>query len=112
MEHDVRRRHDACNPIAISGEGHQAHPITHGPANDGAAAFRRREKDEMQTGKLLQQPRPVDDQKIAPFARIRPTDAQKTDADRLRADIQRQLLALTATPSATEAAEPGDGRVP
>jgi hypothetical protein len=45
--------------------------------------------------------------------RIRPTDAQKTDADRLRADIQRQLLALTATPiSATEAAEHGDGRVP
>jgi hypothetical protein len=45
--------------------------------------------------------------------RIRATDAQKTDADRLRADIQRQLLALTATPiSSTEVAEPGDGRVP
>ena len=29
---------------------------------------------------------------------VRPTDAQKTDADRLRADIQRQLLGLPAGP--------------
>src|SRR5439155_10940244 len=44
---------------------------------------------------------------------IRPTDAQKPDADRLRADIQRQLLALTATPiPAVEPRENGDGRVP
>jgi hypothetical protein len=44
---------------------------------------------------------------------IRPTDAQKADADRLRADIQRQLLALTAMPfPASEPRENGDGRVP
>ena len=29
---------------------------------------------------------------------VRPTDTQKPDADRLRADIQRQILALTAMP--------------
>jgi tetratricopeptide (TPR) repeat protein len=44
---------------------------------------------------------------------IRPTDAQKADADRLRADIQRQLLALTAMPiPASEPRENSDGRVP
>ena len=31
---------------------------------------------------------------------VRPTDPQQADADRLRADIQRQLLALTPLPSA------------
>jgi len=31
---------------------------------------------------------------------IRPTDPQKSDADRLRADIQRQLLGLTDVPLA------------
>ena len=30
---------------------------------------------------------------------VRPTDPQKADADRLRADIQRQLLALTEVPA-------------
>jgi tetratricopeptide (TPR) repeat protein len=30
---------------------------------------------------------------------VRPTDPQKTDADRLRADIQRQLLAVTVLPA-------------
>jgi tetratricopeptide (TPR) repeat protein len=30
---------------------------------------------------------------------VRPTDSQQPDADRLRADIQRQLLALTPVPS-------------
>src|SRR5262245_55496826 len=30
---------------------------------------------------------------------VRPTDAQRADADRLRGDIQRQILALTALPS-------------
>ena len=44
---------------------------------------------------------------------IRPTDAQKADADRLRADIQRQLLALTAMPiPASEPRQNSDGRVP
>jgi hypothetical protein len=32
---------------------------------------------------------------------VRPTDNQRADADRLRADIQRQLLALTTLPAAT-----------
>ena len=44
---------------------------------------------------------------------IRPTDAQKADADRLRADIQRQLLGLT--PIAAPASVPrekSDGRLP
>ncbi len=42
---------------------------------------------------------------------IRSTDPQKGDADRLRADIQRQLLALTAVPAGTEP-ERGDRRIP
>ena len=44
---------------------------------------------------------------------IRPTDAQKVDADRLRADIQRQLLGLAsiAAPASTPREESG-GRVP
>jgi len=43
---------------------------------------------------------------------IRPTDAQKEDADRLRADIQRQLLALTATPMPASEPRENSGRVP
>jgi tetratricopeptide (TPR) repeat protein len=44
---------------------------------------------------------------------VRPTDAQRADADRLRADIQRQLLALVpAGPSAPAEREKGDRRVP
>jgi len=44
---------------------------------------------------------------------IRPTDTQKADADLLRADIQRQLLALTAIPiPSPEPPESRDGRVP
>ena len=44
---------------------------------------------------------------------VRPTDAQRADADRLRADIQRQLLGLTsiAAPAAAPR-EKSDGRVP
>ena len=44
---------------------------------------------------------------------IRPTDAQRADADRLRADIQRQLLGLAsiAAPASTPREESG-GRVP
>ena len=44
---------------------------------------------------------------------VRPTDAQKADADRLRADIQRQLLGLTsiAAPASTPR-EGSEGRVP
>ncbi len=44
---------------------------------------------------------------------IRATDPQKADADRLRADIQRQLLAFTAVPPAPAAdGEKADRRVP
>jgi tetratricopeptide (TPR) repeat protein len=42
---------------------------------------------------------------------VRATDPQKADADRLRADIQRQLLALTTLP-ASPSADKGDRRVP
>lgn len=44
---------------------------------------------------------------------IRPTDPQKVDADRLRADIQHQLLALTDAPAPRPAdPEKGDRRLP
>jgi tetratricopeptide (TPR) repeat protein len=36
---------------------------------------------------------------LAVLDTVRPTDPQQADADRLRADIQRQLLALTPVPS-------------
>ena len=36
---------------------------------------------------------------LAILETVRPTDPQQADADRLRADIQRQLLALTPVPS-------------
>ena len=36
---------------------------------------------------------------LAALDAVRPTDPQQPDADRLRADIQRQLLALTPVPS-------------
>jgi hypothetical protein len=39
---------------------------------------------------------------------VRPTDAQKPDADQLRGDIQRQLLALTSLPAAPQAGERRD----
>jgi hypothetical protein len=42
---------------------------------------------------------------------VRPTDPERAEADRLRADIQRQLLALTAVPSAPDGHDdpPGAG---
>jgi tetratricopeptide (TPR) repeat protein len=41
---------------------------------------------------------------------MRPTDPQRADADRLRADIQRQLVALATLPSVPEPAPPARGR--
>jgi hypothetical protein len=50
---------------------------------------------------------------LAALESIRPTDTQKADADRLRADIQRQLLALTPLPvPTTPEVEKGDRRLP
>jgi thioredoxin-like negative regulator of GroEL len=50
---------------------------------------------------------------LAALDSIRPTDAQKTEADRLRADIQRQLLAVTRVPAATPAdREKAERRLP
>ena len=44
---------------------------------------------------------------------IRPTESQKVEADVLRADIQRQLLALTVEPGPTPPErEKSDRRVP
>ena len=44
---------------------------------------------------------------------VRPTDPQKADADRLRAEIQHQLLALTDLPGTFPAdQEKGDRRIP
>ena len=41
---------------------------------------------------------------------VRPTDPQRRDADRLRAEIQRQLIALATLPSVPAAAAPREGR--
>jgi hypothetical protein len=49
---------------------------------------------------------------LAALDLVRPTDAQKADADRLRADIQRQLIALAATDLADPPAPPGAGSLP
>ena len=50
---------------------------------------------------------------LAALDLVRPTDAQRADADRLRADIQRQLLALVpAPPPAPADREKGERRVP
>jgi tetratricopeptide (TPR) repeat protein len=46
---------------------------------------------------------------LAALDRVRPTDPQRGDADRLRADIQRQLIGLAATELA---APPGGGSLP
>jgi tetratricopeptide (TPR) repeat protein len=43
---------------------------------------------------------------------VRPTDPQKADADRLRAEIQHQLLALTDLPESPADREKGDRRIP
>ena len=43
---------------------------------------------------------------------VRATDAQKADADRLRADIQKQLIGLTALPPPVASVEKGDAREP
>ena len=50
---------------------------------------------------------------LAALETVRSTDPQKAEVDRLRADIQRQLLALTAVP-AGGSPEPGNGerRIP
>jgi hypothetical protein len=50
---------------------------------------------------------------LATLDSVRRTDAQKADADRLRAEIQRQLLSLTPLPAPRAIdAEKGDGRLP
>ena len=46
---------------------------------------------------------------LAALEAVRPTDPQKAEADRLRGDIQRQLLALTSIPSG---GVPGTGNRP
>jgi tetratricopeptide (TPR) repeat protein len=43
---------------------------------------------------------------------VSPTDPQKAEADRLRADVQRQLLALTPLPPASPRRDTGKRRVP
>jgi len=49
---------------------------------------------------------------LATLDLVRLTDPQRADADRLRADIQRQLLALIPAPQAAPDREKGDRRVP
>ncbi len=49
---------------------------------------------------------------LAVLNQVRPTDAQRDEADRLRADLQRELLALTPMPPAAADREKGDRRVP
>ncbi len=50
---------------------------------------------------------------LAVLETVRPTDIERADADRLRADIQRQLLALAAPPAPSDpTAEKGDRQVP
>jgi hypothetical protein len=43
---------------------------------------------------------------------IRPTDPERPDADRLRADIQRQLISLVSLPASAPAAEKDGRRIP
>ena len=43
---------------------------------------------------------------------VRPTDPERSDADRLRADIQRQLVAFAALPPAAASAEKSDRQNP
>src|SRR5262249_53980798 len=51
---------------------------------------------------------------LAALGQVRPTDPQREEADRLRADLQRELLALTPMPVAPGGPdrEKGDHRVP
>jgi tetratricopeptide (TPR) repeat protein len=82
------------------------------PAREFAPAVPRRDETAMVRARTLAAGGHLRDA-LSVLDLIRPTDAQKPDADRLRADIQRQLLALTATPISTpEPRENGDGRVP
>jgi hypothetical protein len=46
---------------------------------------------------------------LAALALVRSTDAQKADADRLRADIQRQLIGLVSFPNAAAASTRSSG---
>lgn len=48
---------------------------------------------------------------LAALDHVRATDVQRAEADRLRADLQRELLTLTAMPAPTPA-PPGDRRLP
>ena len=49
---------------------------------------------------------------LAALDGVRPTDPERGDADRLRADIQRQLVALVSLPPAAPARERDDRPVP
>jgi hypothetical protein len=45
---------------------------------------------------------------LATLDGVRPTDPERADADRLRADIQRQLVALVSASPSSPAGEKGD----
>jgi hypothetical protein len=49
---------------------------------------------------------------LAALDLVRTTDSEKADADRLRAQIQRQLIGLATTPAAPADREHGDQRQP
>lgn len=49
---------------------------------------------------------------LAALDDVRATDAQRVEADRLRGDLQRQLLALTAMPRLSGAPPPSERRLP
>jgi hypothetical protein len=88
----------------------QPAPFEQGPVSSVSAAeslpLPRRGEDALNRAKTLSTTGRLRDALTA-LDRVRPTDPQKADADRLRAELQKRLIELEALPS--PAASPPEG---
>jgi hypothetical protein len=85
-------------------------PVARAPGDEGALLPRRGESALARARALTSSGHLRD--ALTALDLVRPTDPQKADADRLRAQIQRDLIELSSVPPAGSAADQGDAPQP
>ena len=102
---------DLRSIVALARVGSRPEPVTAAAAapvaGDASLALPRRGETALTRARALTAGGHLRDA-LTTLDAVRPTDPQQPEADRLRADIQRQLLALTPVPAA-DAPERGKG---